>query len=146
VVCVVQITGNKDVGKTALAERIISLARSLGYRVVAVKQSHHVPDVPDKDSYRMRTAGADVVALRGGGVWAVYSDRLPLSRIDADLVVIEGFRDAKLGFKIHIGPNPPADADVVASLEDALRGPEEFLRRAKCGVDAGELLAFLATR
>ncbi|MGC8583306.1 MAG: molybdopterin-guanine dinucleotide biosynthesis protein B [Thermoproteus sp.] len=145
-VCVIQITGNKDVGKTALAERLISMARSLGYRVVAVKQSHHAPDVPGKDSYRMRVAGADVVVLRGGGMWAVFSDRLSLCRIDSDLVVIEGFRDAKLGFKIHIGPDPPADADVVVSLDDALRRSEEFLRRARCDVDADGLLAFLAAR
>jgi len=39
--CVVQITGGKDVGKTALAERVIRRLKEGGYTVVAIKVSHH---------------------------------------------------------------------------------------------------------
>mgnify|MGYP001770641076 CR=1 FL=1 len=145
-VCVIQITGNKDVGKTALAERLIALAKSKGLRVVAVKQSHHAPDVPGKDSYRMKAAGADLVVLNGGGGWALFADRLPLEDLDADLVVVEGFRGLKLGYKVHIGPDQPEDVDVVLSLEKALAAAEELLGRAKCDVSGRDLIALLTGR
>ncbi|MEZ0248034.1 MAG: molybdopterin-guanine dinucleotide biosynthesis protein B [Thermoproteus sp.] len=137
----IQITGNKDVGKTVLAERLISLASARGLKVFAVKQSHHIPDIPDKDSYRMKSAGADVVALRGGGMWAFFSNRFMLSELNVDIVIIEGFRDAKLGFKVHIGPDPPADADLVFDLDEALASSEEILKLAKCDVDILEFLS-----
>ncbi|MEL9990999.1 MAG: molybdopterin-guanine dinucleotide biosynthesis protein B [Thermoproteus sp.] len=140
-VCVIQITGNKDVGKTVLAERLISLASAKGLKVFAVKQSHHLPDVPDKDSYRMKSAGADVVALRGGGMWACFSDRLILGELNADLVIVEGFRDVKLGLKVHIGPDPPADADLILDLDRALASSEEILKMAKCNVNILEFLS-----
>lgn len=140
-VCVIQITGDKDVGKTLLAVKIIEEAKRRGMRVLAVKQSHHQPDVPDKDSYRMREAGADYVALHGPGLWAFCSASLPEISLEFDLAVVEGFRARKLGFKVHIGPNTPADADVVfGSADAALEASAELLLRARCGVDASALL------
>lgn len=142
-VCVIQITGRKDVGKTVLAEKLISLAKSRNLRVLAIKQSHHSPDLPEKDSYRMQSAGADLVLLRGGGMWASFSRYLVLDRLDFDIVIVEGFRDSKLGFKVHIGPDPPADADLVLELEDALKRYEDILNMAKCYSDSISLLKFL---
>jgi molybdopterin-guanine dinucleotide biosynthesis protein B len=111
--CVVQITGGKDVGKTALAERIIRRLKEGGYAVVAIKVSHHDPEPPTKDTRRLREAGADKVLFYNGEIYVLYTRAVSCGDIDADYVVLEGLRDRKVGYKIHIGPNPPPDADLV---------------------------------
>jgi molybdopterin-guanine dinucleotide biosynthesis protein B len=111
--CVVQITGGKDVGKTALAERIIRRLKEGGYAVVAIKVSHHDPEPPTKDTRRLREAGADRVLFYNGEIYVLYTRAVSCGDIDADYVVLEGLRDRKVGYKIHIGPDPPPDADLV---------------------------------
>jgi molybdopterin-guanine dinucleotide biosynthesis protein B len=111
--CVVQITGGKDVGKTALAERIIRRLKEGGYAVVAIKVSHHDPEPPTKDTRRLRKAGADRVLFYNGEIYVLYTRAVSCGDIDADYVVLEGLRDRKVGYKIHIGPDPPPDADLV---------------------------------
>ena len=111
--CVVQITGGKDVGKTALAERIIRRLKEVGYAVVAIKVSHHDPEPPTKDTRRLREAGADRVLFYNGEIYVLYTRAVSCGDIDADYVVLEGLRDRKVGYKIHIGPDPPPDADLV---------------------------------
>jgi molybdopterin-guanine dinucleotide biosynthesis protein B len=111
--CVVQITGGKDVGKTALAERIIRRLKEGGYAVVAIKVSHHDPEPPTKDTRRLREAGADRVLFYNGEIYVLYTRAISCGDIDADYVVLEGLRDRKVGYKIHIGPDPPPDADLV---------------------------------
>ena len=113
--CVVQITGGKDVGKTALAERVIRRLKEGGYTVVAIKVSHHDPEPPTKDTRRLREAGADRVLFYNGEIYVLYTRAVLCSDIDADYVVLEGLRDRKVGYKIHIGPDPPPDADLVLS-------------------------------
>jgi molybdopterin-guanine dinucleotide biosynthesis protein B len=111
--CVVQITGGKDVGKTALAERVIRRLKEGGYAVVAIKVSHHDPEPPTKDTRRLREAGADRVLFYNGEIYVLYTRAVSCGDIDADYVVLEGLRDRKVGYKIHIGPDPPPDADLV---------------------------------
>ncbi|AAL63703.1 MULTISPECIES: molybdopterin-guanine dinucleotide biosynthesis protein B [Pyrobaculum] len=111
--CVIQITGMKDVGKTVLAEKIIAKLKEGGHSVVAVKVSHHEPDPPTKDTHRLRKAGADMVVFYNGVVYVVYKRELECAELDADFIVVEGLRGEKVGYKIHIGPDPPGDADVV---------------------------------
>jgi len=111
--CVVQITGGKDVGKTALAERIIQRLKERGYTVSAIKVSHHDPEPPTKDTRRLRKAGADRVLFYNGEVYVLYTRAVSCGDIDADYVIVEGLRDRKVGYKLHIGPDPPPDADVV---------------------------------
>jgi len=111
--CVVQITGGKDVGKTALAERVIRRLKEGGYAVVAIKVSHHDPEPPTKDTRRLRKAGADRVLFYNGEIYVLYTRAVSCGDIDADYVVLEGLRDRKVGYKIHIGPDPPPDADLV---------------------------------
>ncbi|ACB39675.1 molybdopterin-guanine dinucleotide biosynthesis protein B [Pyrobaculum neutrophilum] len=111
--CVIQITGGKDVGKTVLAERLISELKSRGYSVVAVKISHHDPEPPHKDTHRLRRAGADRVLFYNGDIYVLYTREVSCGDVAADYIVVEGLRDVKIGFKIHVGPDPPSDADVV---------------------------------
>lgn len=112
-ICVVQITGGKDVGKTVLAERVIRRLKEGGYTVVAIKVSHHEPEPPTKDTRRLREAGADRVLFYNGEIYVLYTRAVSCGDIDADYVVLEGLRDRKVGYKIHIGPDPPPDADLV---------------------------------
>ena len=116
--CVIQITGGKDVGKTALAERIIARLKERGYTVVAVKLSHHDPEPPTKDTHRLRKAGADKVVFYNGEVYVVYKRGLECAELDADFIIIEGLRGGKVGYKIHVGPDPPGDADVVVATPE----------------------------
>lgn len=116
--CVIQITGGKDVGKTALAERIIKRLKQEGRTVVAVKLSHHEPEPPTKDTHRLRRAGADRVLFYNGDVFVLYTRAVDCGVLDADYVVVEGLRDKKVGYKIHVGPNAPDDADLVVKTAD----------------------------
>lgn len=93
-------------GKTTLLKRLIPLFRAAGLRPGVVKHAHHQVefDVPGKDSYELRKAGAGQVLLASERRWALMAEEpeaiepeLPalLDRLDhrvLDLVLIEGFR------------------------------------------------------
>lgn len=93
-------------GKTTLLKSLIPLFRAAGLRPGVVKHAHHQVefDVPGKDSYELRKAGAGQVLLASERRWALMAEEpegiepeLPqlLDRLDhrvLDLVLIEGFR------------------------------------------------------
>ncbi|MCK9189343.1 molybdopterin-guanine dinucleotide biosynthesis protein B [Acidithiobacillus sp.] len=66
--CVIGYSGS---GKTTLLCALIPLLRGYGLKVAVVKSTHHDVDwdVPGKDSYRLREAGADAVLLQGPKRW-----------------------------------------------------------------------------
>jgi molybdopterin-guanine dinucleotide biosynthesis adapter protein len=94
------------VGKTSLLKRLIPWLNGRGLRLGLVKLSHHAfeIDVPGKDSYELRQAGAAQVLLTSPHRWALISElpepeepdlavmlgHLDLERLD--LVLVEGFR------------------------------------------------------
>jgi len=117
--CVIQITGGKDVGKTVVAERLIKRLKADGKTVLAVKISHHDPEPPTKDTHRLRKAGADKVLFYNGQIYVLYTTAVKCEDLQADYIIVEGLRDAKLGYKIHIGPDPPPDADLVLNSAEA---------------------------
>jgi formylmethanofuran dehydrogenase subunit E len=121
---VVRVTGaGRDAGKTWLASRLIEWFAGRGYVVAALKRSHHLmpADREGTDSHRFAEAGARHVLFCGGD--GVLTRELgpadSLEQIvralggEADLVLVEGFRDDALGATIRIG----SDADRVATLE-----------------------------
>ena len=93
-------------GKTTLLRQLIPLLRDQGLRPGVIKHAHHQVefDVPGKDSYVLRKAGADQVLLASDRRWALMGElaepkepELPvlLQRMDLnglDLVLVEGFR------------------------------------------------------
>ena len=101
---VIGLAGWSGAGKTTLLTRVIPLFRAQGLRVSVIKHAHHKFDVdmPGKDSWRHREAGAEEVLVSSGNRWALMHElrgaaepRLPellkkLSRVD--LVVIEGYK------------------------------------------------------
>jgi molybdopterin-guanine dinucleotide biosynthesis protein B len=93
-------------GKTTLLKQLIPLLRSRGVRPGVIKHAHHQVefDVPGKDSYVLRKAGAGQVLLASANRWALMGEEpgsqepeleVLLKRMDLqklDLVLVEGFR------------------------------------------------------
>ncbi len=138
-VAVLGVVAYSGTGKTTLLQGVLPLLTKRGIRCAVVKHSHHdfEIDIPGKDSHRLRTAGAQQVLLasphrrfwveEGDGVSEPRLDEL-IARLDLphlDLVLVEGFREARLA-KIEVCRpalgNPMLcrhDPDVIAVAADA---------------------------
>lgn len=97
-------------GKTTLLEKLIPQLHQRGLRVALIKHAHHDfdIDIPGKDSYRLRQAGASQVMVASSRRWALINEndrdtgepRLGdlLQHLDAehfDLLLVEGFKHEK---------------------------------------------------
>lgn len=101
---VIGLAGWSGAGKTTLLTRLIPYFKDQGFRVSVIKHAHHSfdVDVPGKDSWLHRQAGAAEVLVSSGQRWALMHElrgaeepKLPellakLSRVD--LVIVEGFK------------------------------------------------------
>ena len=123
-VAVVRVSGSgRNVGKTTLVTHLIAWLTERGYRVSAVKRTHHpVPaDRAGSDTELMAAAGAKRVAFVGPDGVVERSEPLPLDEVverlsaDADVVVVEGYRDASLGVQLHLMGEPPAQVAMRAA-------------------------------
>ena len=96
-------------GKTTLIVKIIKILSGRGYRVSSVKHTDHdfEADIPGKDSWRHKNAGAFSTMLISNGKAAFFSDVdssfdaeiktiLPKYFGGSDIVIIEGFKDLKI--------------------------------------------------
>ena len=65
---VLAVSGVHNSGKTTLLEKLLPVLRSRGLKVGVIKHDGHdfTPDVPGTDSYRLREAGAEGVAVYYG--------------------------------------------------------------------------------
>jgi molybdopterin-guanine dinucleotide biosynthesis protein B len=93
-------------GKTTLLRRLLPLLTAQGLRVGVVKHAHHEfdTDIPGKDSYELRRAGAAQMLVASRRRWALVTEiagehepRLEtlLAQLDGDaldLVLVEGFK------------------------------------------------------
>ena len=125
-------------GKTTLLVSLIPLLKQQGVRVAMVKHAHHEfdIDIPGKDSYELRKAGADQVLVASDRRRALVREmatpaepRLEelvkkLDLDEVDLVLVEGFRHMPFPkIELHrpslqkdlIFPN---DANVIAVAAD----------------------------
>ena len=101
---VIGLAGWSGAGKTTLLTRAIPQLQKQGVRVSVIKHAHHAfdVDVPGKDSWRHREAGAAEVLVSSSRRWALMHElrgaaepRLSelLARMSpVDLVVVEGFK------------------------------------------------------
>ncbi|MGY8679086.1 molybdopterin-guanine dinucleotide biosynthesis protein B [Bradyrhizobium sp. UFLA05-153] len=101
---IIGLAGWSGAGKTTLLTRLIPHFNAQGLRVSVIKHAHHHfdVDVPGKDSWRHREAGAAEVLVSSANRWALMHElrgaaepRLPelLAKLSAvDLVVVEGFK------------------------------------------------------
>ncbi|MEH2557983.1 molybdopterin-guanine dinucleotide biosynthesis protein B [Bradyrhizobium algeriense] len=101
---VIGLAGWSGAGKTTLLTRVIPQLHKQGLRVSVIKHAHHAfdVDVPGKDSWKHRQAGAAEVLVSSSQRWALMHElrgaaepRLPelLAKMSpVDLVVVEGFK------------------------------------------------------
>lgn len=97
-------------GKTTLLKKLIPELNRRGLRLAVVKHAHHNfdVDIPGKDSYEMRKAGARQMLVASHVRWALMTEdpvedapELPhlLAQIEADkvdIVLVEGFKKLAL--------------------------------------------------
>lgn len=100
--------GYSGSGKTTLIEALLPRLGAAGLAVSIIKQSHHdfEVDVPGKDSWRHRQAGAREVLLTSPHRWMLVHELRGapepalaehIARLSpCDLVLVEGFRHAAL--------------------------------------------------
>ena len=126
-------------GKTTLIEKLVPLLKKRGLRVGYLKHAHHRfdLDVPGKDSYQVREAGANQTLLASSQRWALQVENrnrgqdpdlgAMLAKLEADrldLILVEGFKHAAYPkievYRTVIGKPPlyPDDPDVVAVATD----------------------------
>ncbi len=128
--------GYSGSGKTTLVEHVIPRITSRGIRVSIIKHAHHSfdVDVPGKDSYRHRQAGASEVLISSSARWALVRELRgePESRFNellerlspCDLVLVEGFKREPIPkLEVHraAGNTPllfPDDPTIVALATD----------------------------
>jgi len=133
---VIGLAGWSGAGKTTLLTRAIPHLIARGLRVSVIKHAHHKfdVDVPGKDSWLHREAGAEEVLVSSGKRWALMHElrdaREPsvlellkkMSRVD--LVVIEGYKtDSHRKIEVHRAANGkpllfPQDAAIVGIVTD----------------------------
>ena len=135
---VIGLAGWSGAGKTTLLTRLIPHLIAQGLRVSTLKHAHHAfdVDVPGKDSWRHREAGAMEVLVSSGKRWALMHElrgadepKLPelLARMSpVDLVIVEGFkRELHPKIEVHRAANgkPPLfldDPDIIGVATDTL--------------------------
>src|SRR5215813_11062640 len=133
---VIGLAGWSGAGKTTLLARAIPLLAESGLRVSVIKHAHHTfdVDVPGKDSWKHREAGAEEVLVSSGKRWALmhelrgaHEPRLPellkkMSRVD--LVVVEGYKnEPHRKIEVHRAANGkpflfPGDAGIAGIVSD----------------------------
>ena len=133
---VIGLAGWSGAGKTTLLTRVIPLLREQGLRVSVIKHAHHNfdIDVPGKDSWRQRQAGAEEVLVSSANRWALMHElrgarepHLPellakLSRVD--LVIVEGYKtEPHRKIEVFRAANDkpflfPTDPDIVGIASD----------------------------
>ena len=134
---IIGLAGWSGAGKTTLLTRLIPHFNAQGLRVSVIKHAHHQfdVDVPGKDSWRHREAGAAEVLVSSANRWALMHElrgaaepRLPelLAKLSpVDLVVVEGFkREPHRKIEVHRAANGkpllfPDDPGIVGIATDA---------------------------
>lgn len=134
---VIGFAGWSGAGKTTLLSRLIPRLIADGLRVSVIKHAHHNfdVDVPGKDSWVHRQAGATEVLVSSSNRWALMHElrgasEPPLIELLArmsrvDLVVVEGFKAEPLPkIEVHRLANAkpalyPADPWIVGIATDA---------------------------
>ena len=134
---VLGLAGWSGAGKTPLLRRLLPALTAQGLRVSTVKHAHHSFDIdmPGKDSWEHRAAGAAEVMVASARRWALMHElrdeaepRLPellaqMTRVD--LVIVEGFkRESHPKIEVFREANGkpllhPGDPSIVAILTDA---------------------------
>ena len=132
---IISIVGASDSGKTSFLEKLIPELAARGYRVGAIKHDVHgfEMDREGKDTWKLRRAGAEVVAISSPVQFASIrrtDGEMSLEEIAArffwteDILITEGFKTARFPkievFRSIVQPKPicgPGD-NLVAVVSD----------------------------
>jgi molybdopterin-guanine dinucleotide biosynthesis protein MobB len=127
---IISVVGRSGSGKTTLLEKLLRELAARGRRVGTIKHHFHGPvtvDVPGKDSWRHRQAGAVAVALLSPESFFVVRDAEPADTLDricllalggVELILTEGFKS---------GPMPKLEVNRAAQGVPLLCGPDDRL-------------------
>ena len=114
--CVFAVSGVKDSGKTTLIEKLTAALKAEGLSVGVIKHDGHdfEPDPPGTDTYRLRRAGGDPVAIYSRTKFAVAKLQENASIQDllcffggCDIIIVEGLKDSDLP-KVEVVVRDPA--------------------------------------
>ena len=124
-------------GKTTLIEKLIPLFVKRGLRVSLIKHAHHTfdVDVPGKDSYRHRQAGANEILVTSSRRWVLMHELRGAAEPSfeeqvkhfspCDLLLVEGYKYAPIP-KLEVWRAEPGepllhpnDPHIVAVASDA---------------------------
>ncbi len=100
---VVSFVGKKKTGKTTVLVRVVTELVARGYRIAVIKHDMHGfdADVPGRDTYRLREAGATITGISSPEkqMWIVVTNDEPelrglIGKVDepVDLIITEGFK------------------------------------------------------
>ncbi len=113
---IVTFIGWHDCGKTTLASKVVSHLKQLGYQVAVIKSTKEteiVFDTPGTDTHTHKCSGADSVMLVAPDQMVIMTDNKMESLTtlahryfpEVDIVVGEGFKDARQVSKIEVFRN-----------------------------------------
>ena len=132
------VSGVKNSGKTTLISRLIPYFKKKGLSVSVIKHDGHdfEPDVPGTDSYRIRNAGADGVAVFSGNRMMVIKDGIEISEKEltaefpeSDIIILEGFKYSEYpkveAVRREVSSGPVCDPRFLLAIA-ADFSPEEF--------------------
>ncbi len=125
-------------GKTTLLVKLLPILRAHGLKITMIKHAHHKfdVDVPGKDSYELRKAGASPMLISSSRRIAIMIDKEEESEPDLqdllgyinpndiDLVLIEGFKQWPLAkielYRPEVGKplQFPDDPNIIAIAHD----------------------------
>ena len=122
-------------GKTTLAEKLINVLSERGLTIATIKHAHHKfdADMPGKDSWRHRKAGADQVLVSSAMRSAHFIEHaleepslaMLLAKLNpCDIVLVEGFKKEaipKLEIyrgELELSPLYPEDPHIIALISD----------------------------
>lgn len=137
----VAVVGSSGSGKTTLITQIVAKLTGRGYRIGAIKHTHHdfEIDYPGKDSFALKASGARTVALVAPHKFAIVSDLTSepsvealISRYfsDVQLVLVEGYTHATLPKILLEDGSSQKISNLVAAVPARRFGPEEIERLA----------------
>lgn len=106
---IIGVAGWSGCGKTTLICALVPFFRARGLRVAVCKHAHHDFDIdrPEKDSYKVRAAGAGQVIVSSSRRWAKVHelrdgesewtlDDLLAQLEPCDIVLVEGYKKSRL--------------------------------------------------
>ena len=131
---IVSIVGYKNSGKTTLTRGLARELTGKGYEVAVVKHTHHSLDTPGKDTAILGQV-VEQVAIISAQESALFWQR-PLSleeiipHLEADIILVEGFKAEKTFPKIACLRGKPDDEDLFDDLTICAIGLSNWVRNA----------------